>query len=149
LVATEKTSPTLPTLVNRAVTLYSGYMDLNESDYAPIGYGQIDAVEMTADGLAVRFSLVDLRRHQFDDLFRNAEAGGIEFNSRLSADANAGAVSIVPLTTNGLSEGDHLYLGPSTHGSYVGEEEKVSIRSIAGGTLYLGDLNQVPLAKSF
>jgi hypothetical protein len=146
LVATEKSSPTLPTLVNRAVTLYSGYADLAEADYAPVGFGQIDSVEMTDQGLAFRFTLVDLHRHQFDDIFANAEAKqSTAYNSALSADASAGATQIAPVNVADLQEGDRLYLGPSTHASYTGQEEKVTVLKVSGSTVVL----EAALTKSF
>jgi hypothetical protein len=149
LIATEKSSPVFPTLINRAVTLYAGYADLNESDYAIVAVGQVNDVAMTDNGLAVKFTLLDLKRHQFDDLFRNADAGGTAFNSILSADATAGEASITVPGVGELSEGDSIYLGPSTHASYLGQEEKVRVRSVSGNRIHFGAENPAGLTKSF
>jgi hypothetical protein len=146
LVATEKSSPTLATLVNRPVTLYSGYADLAEADYAAVGFGQVDSVEMTDMGVAYRFTLVDLHRHQFDDIFTNAEATqSIPYNTTLAADASAGATQLTPRAVADVQEGDKLYLGPSTHASYTGQEEKVTVLKVTGSAIVL----TAPLAKSF
>jgi len=146
LVATEKAAPTFPTLVNRAVTLYSGYMDLSESDYAPVGVGQIDAVEATPDGLSFRFAIVDLRRHQFDDLFRNADVNqSAAVNTLFAADAAVGAqiitlvsaAQISGASNEASSAGDNLYLGPSSDAGYTGQELKVKARVVNGNAVTL------------
>lgn len=146
LVATEKASPTLPTLINRKVTLRDGYADLNESDYGIAGVGQIDGVEATPEGPAYRFSVVDLKRHQFDDLFRNADANqSVAVNTTFAADAAVGAQTITLVSAAQISgasgeassEGDNLYLGPSTDAGYTGQELRVKAHVVSGNVVTL------------
>lgn len=138
LVSTEKSSPTLPTLVNRNVTLYEGDVTLNESDYAAVAVGQIVDVQMREDGASYELTLADLKRAQNEDLFTNAEATGIQrFSDRLGAAASAGAKSVLVANIPGVQEGDKLMLGPSTHGSFTGDEEKVEVAGLSGATVFL------------
>lgn len=138
LISTDKVSPTLPTLINRQVTLYEGDVSLVESDYAPIAYGQVADVELLEDGVTYRLTLADVKRAQNENLFANADATGLQrFSDRLGSGASVGAKSIVIANVPSLVEGDRIFLGPSTHGSYTGGEEKVQVAGVLGTTVYL------------
>ena len=139
LVSTEKPSPILSTLMNRKVTLYAGYADLDESDYAIIGEYQVSDVSLSNQGTTYKFSCRGIKRHQFEDIFTNAEASGtVPVNTKLSADANAGANSFTLLDVANISEGDKLFLGPSTDSVDAGDEEKVTVASVVGSTVTIG-----------
>ena len=147
LIATEKTSPTFGTLINRRITLYSGYTDLDEADFAPKGVGQISSVKLLDDGVTYRFGLRNLRRHQHDDLFTKAEASGtVPVNTKLAADADAGTKTLQLRDVSNISAGgagqgsgtgDKLYIGPSSDVTDSGDEEKVQVAAIEGATVTL------------
>ncbi len=136
LISTEKSSPTLATLVNLRVTLYSGYADLDEADFAEKGRGQIASVRLLNDGVTYRIGLRNLRRHHQDDLFTNAGVTGVvPIKTVLSSDANAGTRTLLVRDAANVEEGEILFLGPSTDAVDVGEEEKVEIAAVNGLTL--------------
>ncbi len=146
LVATEKASPTLPTLVNRAVTIYAGYADLDESDYAPIAVGQINGIDLAQGVVTYELSLVDLRRQQFEEIFTNAEATqSAPINTYLLSDAPVGAAAVVPADPATINPGDKLYLGPSRDAGFLGQEQKVQVLQVTAGTIYLA----APLTVKF
>ncbi len=142
LISTEKESPVFSTLVNRKVTLFSGYLDLDEADFAPIGLAEISDVKLNKDGTTYRFTLRDLKRAQLDDIFTNAEATGtVPVNTKLAADANAGTRTLQLLDVSNISAGgagqgsgtgDKLYIGPSSDVGDSGDEEKVQVAAIEG-----------------
>ncbi len=146
LVSTEKASPLLDTLINKRVEIFSGTTDLVEADYARIAIGQINSVEMV-DDTTFRFNLVDLKRHARDEICTNAEANGTKFNATLSADVNVGATTLpVNAALAGMRAGDKIFIGPSTHGSYLGGEEKAELRLDSdSSSLYL----EQPITKSY
>jgi len=142
LVSTEKSGALLPTLVNRKVTLFSGYADLTEDKYAAVGVGQIAGVELVADRLTYRLTLRDVRRHETDDVFTNAEAGRSKYASALVSAVAVGTTKIevvgspADLTKHDAdapAAGDKLFLGPSTDASYLGQEEKLEIGNVIVG----------------
>ena len=138
LIATEKTSPTLPTLLNRTLTLYEGDATLDESDYAPIAVGQITDVELLEGGTTYRLTIADAKRAQNEDLFTNADASGLQpYSDVLGAGASVGAKSFAALNVPSLQEGDNVILGPSSHGSYTGGEEKAVVAAVLGATVYV------------
>jgi hypothetical protein len=148
LISTEKSSPTLSTLVNRTVTIYEGDVDLNESDYAPVAIGQISDVDLGEDGVTYELTLVDLKRAQNEDLFTNAEAqSGSQqrYGDFLAADAIAGAKQVSIMNVPDVGDGQKLILGPSTHGSYTGQEEKVEVVAVSGAVIFIRDA----LTKSY
>lgn len=59
LIATEKDSPTLSTLINRKATIFGGYADLAESDYPAIFVGRITGLRMTPGLNAYELRLSD------------------------------------------------------------------------------------------
>lgn len=147
LVSTEKASPTFSTLINRGVTLFSGYADLDEADFAEIARGQVASVKLLEDGITYRLGLRNLRRHQQDDLFTKAEASGtVPVNTKLSADANAGVKIIQVVDPANISpsgpqgptgSGDFLFIGPSTDAGDAGDEEKIRVTAVLGSTITL------------
>lgn len=149
LVATEKGSPTLATLINLGVTLFSGYADLDEADYAEKARGQVASVTLLGDGVTYKIGLRNLRRHQQDDLCTNAEAtSGSPVKAVLSADASAGTKTITVTNVFNMSagnpldrtgSGDILFIGPSTDSVDAGDEEKIQIAAINGLTITLVD----------
>jgi len=137
LVSTEKPSPTLPTLVNRTVTLYEGDADMNEVDYAPVAIGDISDVRLTEDLVTYELTLVDVKRAQNEDLFTNADASGLQrYSDFLSVGPNAGDKAASVVNVPGVQQGQQLFLGPSTHGSYPGGEEKVEVAAVVGTVIY-------------
>lgn len=133
LLATDKSSPQLATLINRKVTLFSGYLDLNEADFAPIAIGEISDVRLLMSGTAYSFKMRSLKRAQLEEIFTQAdERGGSPLNTRLGVDADAGTRVLTLLDVSDRSEGDRLYIGPSTDSGDAGDEEKVTIASIEG-----------------
>jgi hypothetical protein len=146
LVSTEKASPTLPTLINRTVTLYEGDADMNEADYAPVAVGEISDVKLGEDLVTYELTLVDVKRAQNEDLFTNAEASGLQrYSDFLSAAPNAGDKAVAVVNVPGVEEGQKLILGPSTHGSYTGGEEKVEVVAVVGTAIYF----RTALTKSY
>jgi hypothetical protein len=137
LVSTDKSSPTLPTLINRNVTIYEGDVDLVEADYAPVALAQISDVELEEDGVTYTITLVDVKRAQNEDLCTNAEASGLQrYSDFLSAGVALAAKACAVVNVPGVSEGQKLILGPSTHGSYPGGEEKVEVAAVVGTTIF-------------
>jgi len=130
LVSTEKVGPLVTSLINRNVTLWSGYADLNEDKYAPIAIGQISAVKLGAGGLTYTFSLVDVRRWARETIMDNANASGSRLETTLTGNVAVGAKKVFVTDAVDLSEGDFFYLGPSSNGSYLGQEERHKVRSV-------------------
>jgi hypothetical protein len=146
LVATEKASPTLPSLINRTVTLYEGDVDMNEVDYAPVAIGQISDVKLGEDALTYELTLVDVKRAQNEDLFTNADASGLQrYSDFLASPATLGDKAAAVANIPGVEEGMKLFLGPSTHGSYPGQEELVEVAAVVNAIIYF----KSPLTKSY
>lgn len=59
LISTEASGAPLSTLINRKATLYGGYIDLAEADYAPIFTGRIASAKATRDLLGYSITLAD------------------------------------------------------------------------------------------
>jgi len=135
LFANEKTSPTLASLVNRRVTLFSGYADLAEADYAVWAKAQIRGVDVSMDGGLWEFALGDLRRAQQETICLNADARGQQIELAFFEDQVAG---VGVFKTNGdptaWHQGDRLFLGPSTDGANPGAEEKVVVQQVRDTT---------------
>lgn len=135
LFATEKSSPTLPTLINRRVTLYSGYADLVEADYAPWAKAQIRSVRARQEGTLWEFGLTDLRRAQQETIAIHADARGSQINLAFTQDYAAG---VGVFKTNGdpsaWRQYDRLFLGPSTDAANPGAEEKVTVQQVRDTT---------------
>lgn len=131
LFATEKASPTLPSLVNRRVTLFSGYADLAEADYAVWAVAQIRGVMSSGDGTLWRLTLQDLRRTQQETICVNADARGSSIELAFLSDTPAG-VGVLRTTGDptGWAQGDRLFLGPSTDAANLGAEEKVTVQQV-------------------
>jgi hypothetical protein len=145
LISTEKASPLVATLVNAHVTLYSGYADLVEADFAPVAIAQVQNVVLSSNGRIVKLKLSDLRRHQQDDVMRNADANGQRVETTLAAAAAAGARTIFVIDAGNSNSGDRLYLGPSAGGA----EEKVIVNGVNKGVSpHRIDL-AAPLSNSF
>jgi hypothetical protein len=135
LFATEKTSPTLDTLINKRVTLFSGYASLAEADYAALVVGQIRDVAIRKDGTLWEMSLVDLRRAQQETIFLNADARGDKLALTFLTDYVAG-LGVFKVTGDPTiwQQGDRIYLGPSTDAANPGAEEKVTVQQVRDGT---------------
>ena len=131
LFANEKASPTLATLINKRVTLYSGYADLAEADYAPVAIAQIRGVKASEDATRWSFDLGDLRRAQQETVFLNADARGSRLELAFLQDFVAGVgvfkVTGDPTTWN---QGDRIFLGPSTDAANPGAEEKLTVQQV-------------------
>lgn len=72
VLSTEKSTPTLDTLINRRVSIYGGYAELNESDFAPLFEGDIESWSMLEGGHEFRFRARDIKRTTFDEVMLNA-----------------------------------------------------------------------------
>jgi hypothetical protein len=135
LFATEAASPTLASLINRRVTLYAGYAELSEADYAPWAQGRIRSMRNLAEGTLWEFAITDLRRAQLETICINADARGSQVQLAFAADTAAGAGLIVTNgDPSGWSQGDRIFLGPSTDAGNPGAEEKVTVQQVRNVT---------------
>lgn len=131
LFANEKASPTLATLINKRVTLYSGYADLAEADYAPIAIAQIRGVRASEDATRWLFDLGDLRQSQQETVFLNADARGDRLELAFLTDFAAG-LGVFKVTGDPTTwkQGDRIFLGPSTDVANPGAEEKLTVQQV-------------------
>ena len=131
LFANERSSPTLASFINRKITLYAGYADLVESDYAPWASARIRSVRIAEEGMLWEFGLVDLRRAQQETICINADARSSALELSFQADTAAG-LGVFKTTGDptGWNVGDRIFLGPSTDGSNPGAEEKVTVQQV-------------------
>jgi hypothetical protein len=60
----------VPTWLNRRITLYGGYADLDEADYAPLFTGEVSDWSMKDAEYSVK--LRDLKRNSLEEIMRNA-----------------------------------------------------------------------------
>lgn len=138
LLATGQASPPVPTLINNRVVLYSGYSSLAEADYAPVQVGQVSGWRISDDQRKFILALTDLKRHQNEDAFRNAEAAGVQpVNTALTSGAASGQRTVQVGSTEGISEGDALFIGPN--GS--NQEEKVHVAVVLSATTLIVTAN--------
>jgi hypothetical protein len=153
LVATETASPTVTTLVNRKVTIYSGDSSIDEADYAPIAIGEIGDHEFA--GLnTLKLTLRDVKRAQEEEVCRNADADPVgRIDTRLSAAASAGSDQIqvvslanieAPSPTEASDTGVKLYLSNTASD----HEEKVQVLAILNASTGLIRLRK-PLVNSY
>lgn len=133
LIATGKGSPTLVTLLNRKVTILSGYADLAETDYAVIGQGFVIDISQTRDHAGYEFITGDPKRATVFDIFTNADAGGDRVSTTTSGTVAVGAGSIGVLSVFGINPDDKLMIGPN--GS--GQEEVVTVVSVQSSSVIL------------
>jgi len=131
LFANERSSPTLASLINRRITLYSGYADLIESDYAVWAQGRIRSVRFSNEGTLLELGLADLRRAQQETICLNADARGSSIELALSADIVAGVgVFVTTGDPTGWNAGDRIFLGPSTDPANPGAEERLTVQQV-------------------
>jgi len=130
LLSTQKASPVLPTIVNRGVTILSGYVQDAESTYAQIHHAYITEVNLTADKGGYEFSLGDPKRAMIEDIFREAQAGSSRVDTTLNATAAVGTHRITVNDVANIMPEDYLFVGPN--GS--GQEEKIQVKKVEGGT---------------
>lgn len=135
LFANEKTSPTLASLINRRVDLYAGYADLAEADYAPWGSARIRSLRNIGEGTLWEFGLTDLRRAQQETIAINADARGNGVELAFQADTDTGlGVFKSNGDPTGWSQGDRIFLGPSTDPANPGVEQKVTVQQVRDNT---------------
>jgi hypothetical protein len=135
LVATERSAPLLGTLINRRVTIFSGYADLREDEYAPVFEGAVDSLELGADNVTYTLRIVDLRRAAQDDIMTNAKAQSPRpINTTLSASASAGAFSFSVVDPTGIADNDYMMLGPNASG----QEERIFVGSVNATAINVG-----------
>jgi hypothetical protein len=130
LIATEQTSPDLPTLINRKVTILSGYVQDAESTYATIYVGFINDVVLARDGAAWTFELGDPKRATLEDIFTNADATATEVNTTMQA-VSAGSITLQLTTTANISPNDKLVLRQA---SAPFNEEIVTVSKVTGSS---------------
>jgi hypothetical protein len=135
LVSTEKVSPTLPTLLNRGVTILSGYVQDAESTYAPVFRGFITEIQLTRDGAAYEFACGDPKRPVVEDIFRNAQAGSSRVDTTLNNSVNAGQHRVPTSSEFNIMPGDYLILRRQSDG----QEEKIQVRKIESGAVISQD----------
>lgn len=131
LLATGQPSPPVPTMINRRVTLYSGYASLAEADYAPVAVGQVSGWKIGDDRQKFILALADLKRHAREQVFTNAGVSSQRVETALSASAGIATRTLEVVSPVGISQGDYLFVGPSGSGF----EEKVRVASIVGSTI--------------
>jgi hypothetical protein len=145
LISTQKASPTLPTLLNRGVTILSGYAQDAEGTYAPIYRGFVTEAKLTPDKAGFQFSLADPKRALIEDIFRNAQAGASRVETTLNASAAAGTHRITVNDVSNINPDDYLFVGPN--GS--GQEEKIQVKKVEGGTNPDAVITKSPLVYSY
>lgn len=74
LIATDWTGAAVATLVNRRASIYGGYRELSESDYAVVFSGRITGLEATGRLTGYELTLEALHRDLDGELFSNATA---------------------------------------------------------------------------
>ena len=133
VIATERPAAPVSTMVNRRVELFSGYQNLQEGDYERIVRGQIASLEMS--GETYELKLVDFKRHEFDNVFTNAEASSIQkIDTTISVQTppvgtEPDAFSVIDPT--GIEVEDKLFLGPNSSG----QTEKIEVREVNGSSV--------------
>jgi hypothetical protein len=140
LIAIDKASPTVPTLINRTVTIFAGYLDLDEADFAPIAVAQI-ADEEFVDGNTLRLTLRDVKRVQQEKIFTNASATGTTpLNTFLTVAASAGEKEFTIQPTGGIPDPDAPFGPASDDFLYIadvaaGNEEKVRVADLVDDSI--------------
>lgn len=135
LFATERSTPTLDSLINRRVVLYAGYASLAEADYAPWARARIRSMRFLKEGTLLELGLSDLRRAQLETMCIHADARGNDVELAFVSDTPEGrGVIITNGDPTGWSQGDRLFLGPSTDAANPGAEEKVTVQQVRDGT---------------
>lgn len=81
LISTDGNAPTLDTLINRKLTLFAGYTNLDEADFTPVFSGEIRQVDLVAP-LMYRFTVVELKR-RFEELLMSDLDDRLNENERV------------------------------------------------------------------
>lgn len=115
-------------LLNEKVTLFSGYADLDETDYAPVAILQVQDIGKLGDGVTWRLGLGDVKRHAQDNIMVNAAATQSDpFKTAISSAVTAGDQIIEIADSAGAQNEQTLILGPSSATGFVGKEEVVRV----------------------
>lgn len=138
LIGTEKTSPTLATLLNRKVTILLGYADLTEADYTAIFVGYISDLRLLDDKSAYEFELTDIRQFTVRDIFTNANAGGSKVDTTLTAAVSAGAIRLDVASAANVAVDDDIFIRQA---ATPFNEDKVKVGRVdeANRVFYLRD----------
>ena len=111
-------------LLNAKATLFSGYSDLDEADYAEVTIMQVQDVAKQSDGVTWRLGLADIKRATQDEIMVNSGATQrAPFRTVLDVAITAGAVTADIQAQEGVSKNDTVIFGPSSAAGFIGDEE--------------------------
>jgi len=122
LLSTEKASPTLPTIINRNVTVFGAYRDEPVSEYTPMFSGEIREVKLVAP-LTFEVIVAERKRRYEENLMASATT---VVTTELEQDATQGYYNMKVRSTEGFVVGNWYVLHRQNGSQY----EKVQVAAI-------------------